>query len=94
MRAPIRMLVSRTTRTRGVYLLVDQVEEVLLVISDIAVLDIANRKVQHAASHGVVDEPDRSSCPPPLRARKVRTTRSVSSEMERFHRVMSQVFPT
>ena len=37
---------------------------------------------------------DRSPCLPPLRARKMRTTRSVSSEMERFHRVTSQVFRT
>ena len=44
------MLVSRTTRTRGVHLLVDQIQDFPLAISGIAVLDLADSKVQHAAA--------------------------------------------
>ncbi|MCY3729418.1 MAG: hypothetical protein OXF97_10555 [Nitrospira sp.] len=51
------MLVSRTTCTRGVYLLVDQVEDFLLVKSGVTVLDPVNSEIQHAATHGFIDEP-------------------------------------
>ena len=51
------MLVSRTTSTRSVHLIVDQVEYLPLVISVIAILDLANGKIQHATAHGVIDEP-------------------------------------
>ncbi|MCY4131781.1 MAG: hypothetical protein OXF39_03940 [Nitrospira sp.] len=53
----MRILVSRTTRTRGINLLVDQVEDFLLVMTGITVLDLVNGKVQHAATHGFIDEP-------------------------------------
>ena len=56
-RAPIKMLVSRTTRTCGVHLIVDQVEYLLLAISVIAILDLANGEIQHATAHGFIDEP-------------------------------------
>ena len=55
-RAPIRMLVSSTTRTCGVHFLVNQVEDVLLVLPGVTVLDPANGEVQHVATHGFIDE--------------------------------------
>ncbi len=52
----MRILVSRTTRTRGVHLLVNQVKDFLLAISGIAVLDLADSEIQQTAAHGVIDE--------------------------------------
>ena len=50
------MLVSGTTRTRGVYSLADQIENRPLIVSDIAVLDSSDGKVQHATAYGFIDE--------------------------------------
>ena len=52
----MRILVSRTTRTRGVHLLVNQVKDFFLAISGIAVLDLADSEIQQTAAHGVIDE--------------------------------------
>ena len=73
---PGQMLVSRTTRTRGVHLLVDQVEDVLLVIPRIAILDLAHGQIQHAAAHGLINEPRKVSLLAPI-ARKKGANRQV-----------------
>ena len=52
----MRMLVSRTTRTRGIHFLVDHVEDFLLVMPGVAVLDPSNGKIQDAAAYGFIDE--------------------------------------
>lgn len=50
------MLVSGTTRTRGVYSLADQIENRPLIVSAIAVLDSSDSKVQHATAYGFIVE--------------------------------------
>ena len=57
MSAPIRMLVSRTIRTRSGDLFVDQVEDFLLVLGSVAVLDLPNGNVQDVPAYRFVDKP-------------------------------------
>ena len=69
------MLVSRTTRTRGVHLLVDQVEDVLLVIPRIAILNLAHGQIQHAANilePNTLRQPGGRVSRPPDRRQKAR----------------------
>jgi hypothetical protein len=57
MSAPIRMLVSRTIRTPGGDLFVDQVEDFLLVLGGVATLDLPNGNVQDMAAYRFIDKP-------------------------------------
>ena len=50
-------MVSRTTRTRSVHLLVDQVEEFVLSVSGVAFFDPAHGEFHHAAANCFVHEP-------------------------------------
>ena len=56
MSAPIRMLESRTIRTRGSDLFVDQVEDSVLVFPSIAILDLADGNIQDVAAHRFIDK--------------------------------------
>ena len=51
MRAPTRILVSRTTRPRRAHLLVDQIEHVMLVILGVALFDLVDGVSQKLSDH-------------------------------------------
>ena len=56
MRALIRMLVSRTTRSHRTDFLIDHVEKFLLIEFGVAFLDLVDSEFQHTPSHGGIDE--------------------------------------
>ena len=67
----------------------DHLQQSLLVLAGVALLDVGHREVEKRGGRTASSTNlDRSPFLPPVRARKVRTVRSVLSGMDRFQRVI------
>lgn len=84
------MQISSTTLcTHRVHLIIYQFEDLLLIMPGITILDLLNSKIKHTASHCFINETGQIPFLATIAARKIRTVRSVSSGIDRFHRVMT-----